>query len=163
MGKKKKEQLRLTLQNFLRKRIYHWPQQKALPVARIAEQITSVPGASAFFKGSVVSYATSVKIEVLKVPEEMIKEFSVVSGEVAKAMAKNVKRITGADFGVATTGNAGPTKGDSDADIGTVFIALATPDRVFVEQFIMGNHRRRIVQKSVHRAFQMLQKEILKF
>lgn len=130
---------------------------------RIAEQLTAVPGASAYFKGGVVSYATSVKTEVLKVPEALVKKHSVVSAEVAKTMAENVKKLTGADFAVATTGNAGPTKGDSDAEIGKVFIALATPKTVFAEEFNMGNHRTRIVQKAVHRAFQMLQKEILKF
>ncbi len=130
---------------------------------KIAEQLTSVPGASVYFKGSVVSYATSVKIDLLKIPVEMVEKHSVVSAEVAMAMAKSVKRLTGSDFAVATTGNAGPTKGDSDADIGTVFIAVATPENVYAEQFTMGNHRTRIVQKSVHMALQMLQKEILKF
>ena len=129
----------------------------------IAELITAIPGASEYFLGSIVSYATSVKVNVLNVPQELVDKHSVVSPEVAKAMAANIKRITGADFGLATTGNAGPTKGDSDADIGTVFIALATPNEVFAQKFTMGNHRTRIVQKSVHRAFQMLQKEILKF
>ena len=130
---------------------------------KIAEQLTAIPGASVYFKGSVVAYATAMKTEILKVPEELIREHSVVSAEVARSMAENVQKITGSDFAIATTGNAGPTKGDSDADIGTVFIAIATPKEVFAEQFNMGNHRTRIVQKSVHRAFQMLQKEILKF
>ena len=130
---------------------------------KIAEQLTSIPGASAYFRGSVVAYATALKISVLNVPEALIKEYSVVSAEVAMAMAENVKRLTGADFAVATTGNAGPTKGDSDAEIGTVYIAIASPEGVFGEEFNMGNQRTRIVQKSVHRAFQMLQKEILKF
>ena len=129
---------------------------------RIAEQLTAIPGASAYFKGSVVAYATSVKTSVLQVPEEIVNQNSVVSEEVAKSMAENVKRITGSDYAIATTGNAGPTKGDSDADIGAVYIAIASPDGVFAEQFNMGNHRVRIVQKSVHKAFQMLQKEILK-
>ena len=130
---------------------------------KIAEQLTTIPGASAYFKGSVVAYATALKKELLEVPESLIEEHSVVSAQVAKSMAENVKRLTGSDFAVATTGNAGPTKGDSDADIGTVYIAIASPNGVFAEEFNMGNHRTRIVQKSVHRAFQMLQKEILKF
>lgn len=129
---------------------------------KIAQQITSHPGASVYFKGSIVGYATSVKKEVLKVPEELINKHSVVSEEVAKTMAANVRKLTNSDIGLATTGNAGPTKGDSDTDIGTVYIAIATDRQVFAEKFIMGNHRTRIVQKSVHRAFQMLQEEILK-
>ena len=75
-----------------------------------------------------VSYATEVKIDVLKVPEELIEKNSVVSAEVARAMAVNVRELLKTDFAMATTGNAGPTKGDSDAEIGTVYIAIATPN-----------------------------------
>ena len=130
---------------------------------KIAQQITAIPGASAYFKGSVVSYATETKIEVLKVSEVLIKEHSVVSEAVAMAMAVNVQKLLKTDFAIATTGNAGPTKGDSSADVGTIFIGIATPDRVFAQQFRMGNHRERIVQKTVNKAFEILQKEILKF
>ena len=129
---------------------------------KIAEQLTSIPGASAYFKGSVVGYATVAKTEVLGVPGELIKEHSVVSEEVAKSMALQARKLFKADFAISTTGNAGPTKGDSDVDVGTVFIGIATPDEVFAERFSMGNHRVRIVQKSVHKAFEMLKKEILK-
>ncbi|MGB7395322.1 MAG: competence/damage-inducible protein A [Pricia sp.] len=129
---------------------------------KIAQQLTAISGASAYFKGSVVSYATETKVEVLKVPRELIEKHSAVSAEVAEAMAANVQKLMKSDFAVATTGNAGPKKGDSDADIGTVFVALATPNRVFAEKFTMGNHRTRIVQKTVHKALEMLQKEILK-
>lgn len=130
---------------------------------KIAQRITALSGASTYFKGSVVSYATETKINVLHVPKEIIEKHSVVSAEVAKAMAENVQKLLKTDFAVATTGNAGPTKGDSDADIGTVFIAVASPSGVYVEKFMMGNHRTRIVQKAVNKAFELLQKEILKF
>ena len=129
----------------------------------IAEHITAVPGASAIFKGGVVSYATEAKLNVLKVPKELIETHSVVSEEVAIAMAENVRQLLNSDFGVATTGNAGPTKGDSDADIGTVYIAIAGPEKAYAQKFTMGNHRTRIVQKSVNKALEMLQKEILNF
>lgn len=130
---------------------------------KIAEQFTAIPGASAFFLGSIVSYATEMKVNLLNVPNELIQEHSVVSAEVAEAMALNVKTIMKSDFAIATTGNAGPTKGDSDAPIGTVYIAIATPNNVFSVKSLLGNHRTRIVQKAVHMAIQMLQKEILKF
>lgn len=129
----------------------------------IAQHITAHAGASAYYKGSVVSYATEAKMEILKVPKAIVEKHSVVSAEVAKAMAQNVRELLKTDFGVATTGNAGPTKGDSDAEVGTVFIAIASPTGVFVEKFMMGNHRERIVKKSVNKAFELLQKEILKF
>lgn len=129
----------------------------------IAERITSVPGASAYFKGSVVSYATEAKIKVLHVPEKVINDYSVVSEAVAKTMAQNVKELFNTDFAISTTGNAGPTKGDSDADVGTVYIAIASPSGVYAEKFMMGNHRERIVKKAVNKSFELLQKEILKF
>ena len=129
---------------------------------KIAEHITAIPGASAYFKGSIVSYATEAKINVLGVPKEDVAAYSVVSEQVAKAMAIGVKDLLKTDFAIATTGNAGPTKGDSSAAIGTVFIAIASPNGVFATQFNMGNHRERIVQKSVNKAFELLQKEILK-
>ncbi|AWX45510.1 Nicotinamide-nucleotide amidase [Flagellimonas maritima] len=130
---------------------------------KIAQKITAIPGASSYFKGSIVSYATATKIKVLGVPEDLISEYSVVSEEVAIAMAKNVREILGTDFSIATTGNAGPTKGDSKVDVGTVFIAISSPEHTFAQKFTMGNHRERIVQKSVNKAFEMLQKEILNF
>ncbi|MEO1013228.1 MAG: competence/damage-inducible protein A [Bacteroidota bacterium] len=129
---------------------------------KIAQQLTSIPGASAYFRGSVVSYATETKVTVLRVAVDLIQKHSVVSKEVAVAMAVNAKQLLGSDFAVATTGNAGPAKGDSDAEIGTVYIGIATPERVFAQKFNMGNHRERIVQKSVHKALELLQKEILK-
>jgi nicotinamide-nucleotide amidase len=130
---------------------------------KIAEHITSIHGASAYFKGSVVSYATETKIDVLKIPKAVIDENSVVSEEVAKAMAENVRKLLKTDFAISTTGNAGPSKGDSDADVGTVYIGIATPKGVFAHHFMMGNHRERIVQKTVNKAFELLQKELLKF
>ena len=129
---------------------------------KIAQKITALSGASNYFKGSVVSYATETKINVLKVPKELINKHSVVSAEVAKSMAENVKKLLKTDFSIATTGNAGPTKGDSNVEIGTVYIAIATPNGVFAEKFMMGKHRNRIVQKTVNKAFELLQKEILK-
>ncbi|MCL6267931.1 competence/damage-inducible protein A [Flagellimonas myxillae] len=130
---------------------------------KIAEKITAIPGASAYFKGSVVSYATETKIEVLGVPKAVIEEHSVVSEEVATAMAENVRRIMESDFAIATTGNAGPSKGDSDAEVGTVFIAISSPNGTFAQKFTIGKNRERIVNRSVNRAFEMLWKEILNF
>jgi nicotinamide-nucleotide amidase len=129
---------------------------------KIAQMITSVPGASNYFKGGVVSYATESKISVLGVSSELIKEHSVVSFEVAKAMALEVKKIMNTDYGIATTGNAGPSKGDGNSEIGTVFIAIATPTDLIVEEFNFGQPRVKVVDRAVNKAFEMLQKEILK-
>lgn len=130
---------------------------------KIAQELTSVPGASNYFKGTVVSYATETKIKLLGVDEELIQTHSVVSEPVALAMAKNVRAIMGTDFSIATTGNAGPDKGDSDVAVGTVYIAISTPERTFAQEFLMGNLRERVVNKSVNKAFELLYKEILNF
>lgn len=129
---------------------------------KIASKITSIPGASHYFKGSVVSYATAIKETVLKVPSELIQQHSVVSGEVAIAMASGVQKLMRSDFAIATTGNAGPATGDSEVAVGTVYIAIASPNGVVAQKFQMGNHRQRVVEKSVNKAFELLQKEILK-
>ena len=128
----------------------------------IASLIAAVPGASSCFKGSVVAYDTRIKTAVLGIPEAMIEEFSVVSATVAKAMALSVQKMMQSDYAIATTGNAGPSKGDSDAEIGTVFIALATPDEVIVEEFNFGQPREKVIDRTVYKSLEMLQKEIFK-
>jgi nicotinamide-nucleotide amidase len=128
----------------------------------IAQLLTSVYGASKYFKGSVVAYSTEIKITVLGLSEELIKTHSVVSAEVAKQMAINVKNIMKTDYAIATTGNAGPTKGDSNAEIGSVFIALATPNEVIVEEFNFGQPREKVIDRAVNKSMEMLRKEILK-
>ena len=162
-GEEEEGSLEAGIANLMTKKGLSLATAESFTGGKIAEQLTAIPGASAYFQGSVVGYATEIKEKVLGVPGELIKKHSVVSAEVAEAMATNARGMFQADFAIATTGNAGPTKGDSDAEIGTVYIALATPERVFSEKFAMGNHRVRIVQKAVHKAFEMLQKEILNF
>ncbi len=129
---------------------------------KIAENITAYDGASAYFKGGIVAYATEIKTGVLKVAPKLISDHSVVSFQVAEAMAQNVKKVFNSDYGIATTGNAGPSKGDSDAEIGTVCIAIATPEGVFSQEFNFGKQRLRVVQKAVTMAFTLFQKEIFK-
>ena len=129
---------------------------------KLAQLFTSIAGASQYLKGGVVTYATQSKIDVLGISEVIIKEYSVVSAQVAEAMAQNVLRLYKADFAIATTGNAGPTKGDSNAEVGTVFIAIATKNNVYSEGFNLGNHRAKVIGKAVSKALEMLQKEIFK-
>jgi nicotinamide-nucleotide amidase len=129
---------------------------------KIAQLLTSVSGASTYFKGSVVSYATESKINVLGISKDVIAQYSVVSKEVASAMALNVQKIMQVDYAIATTGNAGPTKGDADAEVGTVCIALATPNGVIVEEFNFGQPREKVIDRAVIKSLEMLQKEILK-
>ena len=129
---------------------------------KIAQELTAVPGASNYFRGGVVSYATDTKVSMLGVSEDTIAQFSVVSAEVATEMALGAKKIIKSDYAIATTGNAGPSKGDADVTLGTVFIAIATPNGVLVKEFNFGQPREKVVDRTVNKAFEMLQKEILK-
>jgi len=129
---------------------------------KIASILSAIPGASNYFRGSVVSYASDAKVSVLGISQDLIDQYSVVSAEVASAMALNVKEILKTDYAIATTGNAGPTKGDSDAEIGTVFIALATPNDIIVEEFNFGQPREKVIDRATIMSLEILQKEILK-
>ena len=129
---------------------------------KIAATLSSVSGASNYFKGSVVSYATQTKINVLGIANEAVAKYGVVSAEVATEMAKAAQKIMASDYAIATTGNAGPTKGDEAAELGTVFIAIATPNGVFVEEFNFGQPREKVIDRAVSKALELIYKEILK-
>ncbi len=127
---------------------------------KIAQVLTSIAGASHYFKGSIVSYATQTKIEVLNVSPETIEKHTVVSEQVVKEMALGVQKIMKTDYAIATTGNAGPQKGDSNVEIGTVLIAVATPKTVIIEEFNFGQPREKVIDRTVNKALELLLKEI---
>jgi nicotinamide-nucleotide amidase len=129
---------------------------------KIAEMITAEPGVSTFFKGSMVAYATNVKSSVLGVDKKLINRHSVVSSEVAGAMAIQSNKVFETDYAISTTGNAGPKKGDADDEVGTVYISIASPSGVFIEKFDFGQPRERVIGKATFKALELLQKEILK-
>jgi nicotinamide-nucleotide amidase len=129
---------------------------------KIAQMITSVAGASAYFKGSVVSYSKATKVSLLEIDSELIEKNDVVSAAVAVAMASNVKRLLQTDYAIATTGNAGPTSEPGSAAVGVVFIAVATPDEVLVSEFNFGQPREKVIDRTANKALELLQQEILK-
>lgn len=129
---------------------------------KIAQVLTAVPGSSKYFKGGVVTYATESKTDLLGVPEEVIEEHSVVSAQVAEQMAARVKAKFKADIAISTTGNAGPEKGDSDAEVGTVYIGFATAEKVYSEKFDLGQPREKVIERAVNKALEHIYKEILK-
>ena len=129
---------------------------------KIASTLAAVSGASNYFKGSIVSYATQTKIDVLGIDETIINSNGVVSAEVVKAMAISAQKRLNSDYAIATTGNAGPTKGDEVAELGTVFIGIATPREVFVEEFNFGQPREKVIDRAVSKGLELIYKEILK-
>ena len=128
----------------------------------IAQMITEITGASSYFKGGLIPYSTTLKTEILKVDLALIKKHTVVSTEVASSMAENSRKLFVSDYAIATTGVAGPTRGDTDKDIGTVCIAIASPDGILVEEFSLGSHRERVIAKAKNKALEMLLKELSK-
>lgn len=126
----------------------------------IAHLFTSVSGSSAYFLGSVTSYAVSVKEKVLGVPSEVIEKHGVVSAEVAEAMATGVRKLLGSDFSVATTGLSGPS-GDGINPVGTVWIAVDGPLGPRSRRFNYHNDRRRNIERFSSAALNFLRLYIL--
>ncbi len=128
----------------------------------IAGCLTSHPGASKYFKGSLVSYATAVKTEVLGVDDELIQDQGVVSEAVAIQMAQKVRALFKTDYAISTTGDAGPSTSEGRVTVGTVCIAIAGPTEIQSGTFQFGKSRERVIKKAVNKAFELLYKEILK-
>ncbi len=128
----------------------------------ISKMLTAIPGASAYFLGAVVAYQASIKSLELNVDKSLIKRFSVVSAQVAEAMALGIQQKYKSDYAIATTGNAGPTADLTDKTVGTVFIAIATPTTVFSEEYFFGKPRQKVIERASNKALELLRKEILK-
>ncbi len=128
----------------------------------IAHKITTVPGSSAYFIGAIVSYNVRIKTKELNIGSELIEKYSVVSKEVATAMAKAIQQKFKTDYAIATTGNAGPTTDKTDTTVGTVFIAIATPKGVITKEFYFGKPREKVIERTSNKALEMLKQEILK-
>ncbi|MBQ1751038.1 MAG: CinA family nicotinamide mononucleotide deamidase-related protein [Bacteroidales bacterium] len=127
----------------------------------ISHLLTTVPGSSAYYLGSVTSYAVSVKENVLGVPAEIISEHGVVSSEVAAAMAEGVRKLTGSDYSVSTTGLAGPG-GDGVNPEGTVWIGVSGPNGTITQKRNYHNDRRRNIERFAASSLDLLRQMILK-
>ena len=131
---------------------------------RIANLITSVPGSSKYFQGSMVSYSNEVKRDLLNVREDNLKRRGAVSEEVVSDMALNTMGLFDVDYAIATSGIAGPDGGTAEKPVGTVWIAVATPVRLVTKEFHFGKRtgRAQIVERAAHAALNMLRIEIEK-
>lgn len=122
----------------------------------VAARVVSVAGASACFRGSVVAYANDVKEKVLGVSGEDLERHGAVSEPVVRQMAEGVRWLLGADYGVATSGVAGPTGGTPEKPVGTVWIAVASPEGTVAERFVFSFTRERNIDKATMKALGML-------
>ncbi len=128
---------------------------------QIAHMITSVPGSSSYYKGSVVAYANSAKSEILTVPDEIMDKYGAVSKEVVSIMAEQARLKFRTDFAVATSGIAGPDGGTDEKPVGTLWIAVAAPDGVNTEKRVFGNERKSNIKRFSLAALSMLRKQII--
>ena len=126
----------------------------------ISSLFTSIPGSSEYYLGSVTSYANSVKSGVLGVPEEIIRENGAVSEECVKAMAEGVRRITGSDFSVATSGIAGPGGGSEEKPVGLVWIAVSSQMGTEACRMVFKGDRKRNIDRFAANALNLLRKKI---
>ncbi len=127
----------------------------------IAHLLTSVPGSSDYFKGSVVAYANEVKVNVLGVNPADIEREGVVSEPVVLQMAEGVRRVMGTDYAVATSGVAGPAGGTSEKPVGTVWIGVATPRGCFARKYVFSFTRERNIAKAAAKALELLSMEMV--
>jgi nicotinamide-nucleotide amidase len=127
----------------------------------ISRLITSVPGSSEYFMGSVIAYDNAVKTGLLKIPADIITKNGAVSRETVEAMALAGKVLFGTTFSVATSGIAGPSGGSEDKPVGTIWIAVSGPKKTISEKFVYGNDRNINISRSSITAMNLLRKQIL--
>jgi nicotinamide-nucleotide amidase len=127
----------------------------------IAHMITSVPGSSDYFKGSVVSYSNIIKVRLLGVDEKLIGKEGAVSESVARAMAEGARKLMNTDYSLATSGIAGPDGGTDDKPVGTLWIAAASGSGTVSEKHNFGGDRLTNIKRFSNAALNLLRKQII--
>lgn len=122
----------------------------------IAHQITSIPGSSSYYLGSIVSYSNDVKIKELGIDPSILETDGAVSEACVRAMSESVRVKMNSDFAIATSGIAGPDGGSAEKPVGTVWIAVTDGRQTIAEKFNFGDHRERTIQRSAIQALFML-------
>jgi nicotinamide-nucleotide amidase len=128
---------------------------------KIAHLLTSVPGSSGYFSGSVVAYQNEVKASVLKVENGVINRHGAVSKQVVELMARGVMKALGSDTAMATSGVAGPDGGSEEKPVGTTWISVSYKDKVFSKKYLFGGTRERIIDQASYTAIQLLRRLVL--
>lgn len=162
VGTEDEESLELSINKLLRLNNQTLSLAESCTGGNISKKITAEAGASQFLRGAIVAYNADIKKRILGVPAEMINSYSVVSAEVAVEMARRCQLLFKTEYAIATTGNAGPTTDDTDKTVGVVFVAIASPRGVFVEEFSFGKPREKVIERASVKALELLRKEILK-
>jgi nicotinamide-nucleotide amidase len=127
----------------------------------LAQAIVSIPGASDYFKGSFLTYTNELKHRIADVSQHDLDTVGAVSKEVVEQMAKNGREKLGVDICISTSGVAGPDGGTDENPVGTIWIGIATADKVVGKRFQFGDHRERNIQMTVLTALNLVRCEIL--
>ena len=128
----------------------------------IARMITSVPGSSSYYSGSVIAYENRIKSEVLGVDSRVIEEKGAVSREVVEQMANGVRAVLGTDTAISTSGIAGPDGGTDDKPVGTTWICVQYREESYAKLYRFGGTRERIIDQASNTALQLLRRLLLK-
>lgn len=155
------EQLEQVIANLLQDKKKTLATAESCTGGYMAHLLTSMAGSSAYFKGSVVAYSNDVKAAVLGVSTKSLDDFGAVSQQVVEQMATGACKIIVSDYSIATSGIAGPDGGTEEKPIGTVWIAVASADRVVSEKFVFSKERGRNIRMASLTGFNMLRKMIL--
>jgi nicotinamide-nucleotide amidase len=126
----------------------------------IAHLLTSISGSSVYFKGSVVAYANEIKENILQVNPDDLQRYGAVSEQTVTQMAVNVRQLMDTDYGIATSGIAGPTGGTPDKPVGTVWIAVASASQTVAKLLHYGNNRENNIQRTSAAALNLLREII---
>ncbi len=127
----------------------------------ISHRITNVGGSSSYFNRGVVSYSNESKIEILRVPKELIEKFGAVSEDVARSMAEGIRAISKTDIGLSVTGIAGPTGGTEEKPVGLVFIGLSDAGGTIVKRHNFPDERIRFKDRASQAALELVRRRIL--
>ena len=129
----------------------------------VCDRITDVSGSSDYFMGGMVTYSNESKAEHLGIPVNFIRRYGAVSAQVAKRMAKGVRKVFGTNFGLSTTGVAGPTGGTKRSPIGRVFIGLTDGRRTWVKKLDLKGSRREIKEKATEKTLQFFYERLIRW
>ena len=123
---------------------------------KLSSTIIKKSGASNFFKGSLVTYSTESKINILQINKDLLYNFSPVSKEISREMVKSGKKILNTDYCISTTGNAGPSTNDNYSKVGQIFISIGTPKKITTEELYLTGSREEIIEIIIEKSLKLL-------
>ena len=154
--------MEVVVSNLLKEKKHTLSTAESCTGGNISKMLTSISGSSSFFNGSIVTYTNKSKSQLLDVNSQVIEKHGAVSQQVVEQMAKNVRLKFDSDYGISTSGIAGPTGGTADKPVGTVWIAVASEEKVISKKLNLGYNRERNIHVSSLSVLNLLRLELIK-